>query len=360
MLIQFAELFVVLESVFKFEFDSVDILLSGDGVQKLINFPLDADLFTSQLLDSYLSVSEGQLLKPMLSNEVILLNSFNFIPVDLLEFSVEGFPPVTILVVSVFTITSDLVILAVEFLMEPFDPHSGFVEVLVGLLSSSLLFLEDIWISSLSLLTIIFVVEKVLEHLSVLLLDLFSFAFIPVLLFFDPLLLHALEVCLFEFILADLFLLFFQELFKSQILSLFLFSFASSGGLIFRLFKFSKSLFFLTKRFLLHLELLVVRDDLFDGAHVDLGMNVLGVQEFFNSFSVLPLWMTAEKAIINTNEGGGATGTRCAMEEHFEILPVDHVIEHLGCLEKVGGVLINTDGIVNWLINLLIDASLSE
>jgi hypothetical protein len=62
----------------------------------------------------------------------------------------------------------------------------------------------------LSLLTIIFVVEKVLEHLSVLLLDLFSFAFIPVLLFFDPLLLHALEVCLFEFILADLFLLFFQ------------------------------------------------------------------------------------------------------------------------------------------------------
>jgi hypothetical protein len=91
------------------------------------------------------------------------------------------------------------------------------------------------------------------------------------------------------------------------------------------------------------LELLVVRDDLFDGAHVDLGMDVLGVQEFFNSFTVLPLWMTAEKAIINTNEGGGATGTRCAMEEHFDILPVDHVIEYLGCLEKVIGVLINTD-----------------
>jgi len=60
--IHIAQLFVVLESTLKFKFDSIDILLSRNGVQKLINFSLDADLFASQLLDSYLSISEGQLL----------------------------------------------------------------------------------------------------------------------------------------------------------------------------------------------------------------------------------------------------------------------------------------------------------
>lgn len=125
--IQIAQLFVVLESTFKFKFDSIDILLSRNGVQKLINFSLDADLFASQLLDSYLSISEGQLLQSLVSHEVILFNSFDFIPVYLVEFSIESFSPVTILVVSIFAITSDLVILAIEFLMKSFDSHSGFI-----------------------------------------------------------------------------------------------------------------------------------------------------------------------------------------------------------------------------------------
>jgi hypothetical protein len=53
--------------------------------------------------------------------------------------------------------------------------------------------------------------------------------------------------------------------------------------------------------------------------------------------------MTAEKAIINTNEGGRATSTRCTMEEDFEILLVDEVIEYLGCLKKVIGVVFHID-----------------
>jgi len=89
---------------------------------------------------------------------------------------------------------------------------------------------------------------------------------------------------------------------------------------------------------LLILEILVIVDDFLHDFNVWTNSGILLYQSLLHISDILPILDLLEKTQISLDDGGRSCDAALAVDKHFLMLVIDHVVEILGSLEYSIGV----------------------